>query len=255
MASTGLVAAQKKKMFGNAMCIQQSQGGYIAKDQHKMLILPYLLREKALATREQCEYSKLWPEIEQFNRGLGIRQGGGHLEYFLDNFAKELDQFVAEFECVPQQAGAIILVNGQVVGFERAPSPRFWRDIWEALIRECYGSLAIQVSKQTSENAIPKTRIPLAGRINSLDDLENALEDADQKQNEKAKEIVRKLLDEAFTCEQEEELQKYKIVTVKNSQFSGQVVKDEAKICYASLFTNKDWAKSAPWRQASKFTI
>jgi hypothetical protein len=32
---------------------------------------------------------------------MGV-QGYGHLEFFLKQFRKELDEFVAEFECVPR---------------------------------------------------------------------------------------------------------------------------------------------------------
>lgn len=257
MAHAGLVDKKKRRTFDTAMCVQQTQGGMISKGQHKMLILPYSLRERALQMRDQKEYGKLWNDISTFNRELGLRTGDrGHLEYFLDHFRKELDQFVAEFECIPQQCGAIILINGQVVGVERAPNPTFWRDVWSPLVRECYGSLAIQVGRQTGPNAVPKTRVPLSGgRINSLDDLEKALTDREEKQDEKAREIIRKLLDEPFTSENEETMKKYTVVTIKNGQFLGQLVKDETKISYASLFTTKDWAKSAPWRQTSKFTV
>lgn len=257
MAHAGLVEKKKKRRFSTAMCIQENQGGYIAKDQHKMLILPYALRERALALREKKEYGKLWDDISTFNRDLGIRQSGrrGHLEFFLEKFKQELDQFVAEFERVPQQCGAIILINGQVVGVERAPSPHFWGDIWRPLVRECYGSLAIQVRQKTGPAAVPKTRVPLRGRVSSLDDLDRALSERSRKQDQKAREIIRKLLSEPFERTDEQKLLKYQITTVKNGQFTGQVVQDDSKISYASLFTVKEWAKSAPWRQASEFAV
>lgn len=258
MSHTGMVGKNARKRFNSAMCIQQTQGGYINAGQHKMMILPHALRESALDKRHRSEYGKLWSEISKFNMSMGVKGGGnGHLEYFLKEFEKELDEFVAEFECVSKQCGAIILINGQVVGVERAPNPRFWRDIWEPLIRECYGSLAIQAAKKTSAKSVLKTRVPLTGSFNSLDDLEAAIDETEEKQTSKAKEIVRKLLNDSFkvTVESGSPLKKYKIITVKNDQFTGQVVQDDSKICYASLFTTKEWAKSAPWRKASRFTI
>ena len=87
-----------------------------------------------------------------FNQEMGV-PAAGHLEFFLKQFRKELDEFVAEFECVPRQIGAIILVDDQVVGIERAPSHAYWQSVWPCLIRECYGSLAIRVAQLKGERA------------------------------------------------------------------------------------------------------
>ena len=52
------------------------------------------------------------------------------IEHLLDRGTfYELDEFVAEFECVPRQIGAIILVDDQVVGVERAPSHAYWQSV------------------------------------------------------------------------------------------------------------------------------
>lgn len=258
MANCGLIGKKKDKTYDNAMCIQQSQGGMIQHDQHRMLILPYSLRERALALRGQKEFGKLWSDIAVFNTEMGIRSGTdrGHLEYFLEHFKKELDEFVAEFECLGKQTGAIILIDGHVVGVERGPNPTFWRDVWDALIRECYGSLAIKVAKDQGDRPkTPKTRVPFHGRFESLGDIERGLRRVREEEEEKTKEIIRKLLDEPFECEKEDELAGYKIFTVKNDQFTGQVVRDSGKVSYCSLFTTKTWAKNAPWREASKFAV
>ena len=107
------------------MCVQQSQGGLIQRGAYRMLILPYALRERALEVRKNKNYNKLWDAISAFNQEMGV-SGEGNLVFFLKHFQKELDEFVAEFECVPRQIGAIILVDDQVVGVERAPSHAYW---------------------------------------------------------------------------------------------------------------------------------
>jgi hypothetical protein len=257
MATSGLVAAKKEKIFENAMCIQQRQGGLIPLEQHKMLILPYSLRECALAKRSSNEFSRLWEDIDDFNKTLGIATRGGHLEYFMDAFKEELDQFVAEFEIVPGQTGAIILVNGSVVGVERAPSPKFWSEVWDALIRECYGSLAIEVSRKTGNRLPPpstRTAIDLQ-QINTLDDLEKELQRADCDAEARVKTIVRDLLEDPFKTKNEGDLNRYNLMTLENGQFNGQVVRESQRVVYASLFTTKSWAKNAPWMKASKFAV
>lgn len=255
MSHAGLVDKNKSKTYKDAMCIQQSQGGHISKGQHQMTILPYALREAATRVSSKRSYSKLWDNIAEFNRSMGVGSGDGHLEYFLKHFSKELDLFLAEFECINGQCGAIILMNGQVVGVERAPSPKFWMQVWRPLIRDCYGSLAIEIGNKTSAGSVPKTRVPLRGNIRSLDDLGDALIARCRKQKQEVGKVINKLLDDPFSVATEESLRRYQISTVENDQFCGQIVSDDSKVSYASLFTTKKWAKSAPWRQANKFSI
>jgi hypothetical protein len=258
MATAGLVAAKKSKTYKNAMCIQESQGGTYQSGNYELLILPYSLREAALTKRKQQSYDKLWGDIRQFNNTLAVSSGrGGHLEYFLSHYKGELDQFVAEFECVPKQCGAIILVDGELVGVERSPSPKYWRSIWSTLIRECYGSLAILARKKYGDK-LPalKTRVPMKVRgVNTLDDLENAFNEAKEKEDEKVKTIIRKMLDDEFEDDVEEAVGERKMVTVKNDQFMGQVLRSGRKIVYASLFTTQDWSKNHDWNEAEAFSI
>ena len=109
-----LLRPGESRQIDTAMCIQQSQGGLIARARHELLILPAALRAKALSVRRVVDFRKLWESIQGFNKGFGIEQQGGHLEAFVRTFRKELDEFVAEFEVVPRQLGAIILVGGEV---------------------------------------------------------------------------------------------------------------------------------------------
>ena len=120
-----LLPAKSTKTVETARCIQQSQGGFIKHERHRMLVLPWALRHTALMLRRETGYNKLWPAVSKLNGVFGLQQHG-HLEYFLRGFAKQLDEFVAEFECVPGQIGAIILVDDRVVGVERAPSHAYW---------------------------------------------------------------------------------------------------------------------------------
>ena len=110
MPGAGFVKAGQTKTFDKAMCIQQTQGGYISMDAHKLQMLPLSLREKALEKRSDAHFGKLWNDIATFCHETGLPYAGGHLIEFAQRFEKELDHFVAEFEIVPRQVGAIILI-------------------------------------------------------------------------------------------------------------------------------------------------
>lgn len=258
MAEAGLVAARKRHTFDNAMCIQQSQGGYIEQARHKLLILPQALRELALAKREQKEFGKLWQDISAFNQTLGLA-AQGHLEYFLSHFKRELDQFVAEFERLLGQVGAIVLSDGELAGIERTPSRAYFAGVWEALIRECYGSLAIARIKAKAAdggNDVPITRVALElEAIGSLSDLQQALERARERERDLVKAILDGLLDTPFERQLAQELSGYKLETLSNAQLTGQALLKGEAVVYASLTTRKTWAAQKPWVQAKAFSL
>jgi hypothetical protein len=255
MAHAGVVRSAGERSFNTAMCIQQSQGGFIQRGSYRMLILPYALRERALEVRNDKSYSKLWSAISLFNQEMGV-PGHCHLEFFLKHFQNELDEFVAEFECVPRQIGAIILVDDQVVGVERAPSYAYWQSVWPCLIRECYGSLAIRVAQLKGVRAeAPASRTPLPDEIGSLDELESVIAEIARQEDERAKGTVRELLDERLTLSRDESTAGLTIETVEPERFTGQVIRDGQRIVYASLPAAKKWLADRQWQAAKPFAI
>lgn len=254
MAHAGIVPENTTRQFDTAMCIQQTQGGYIPEGNYQMMILPFSLREPALEKRHEKSYNKLWNSIIKFNTAFGLSRSG-HLEFFLKKFANELDQFVAEFECVPDQVGAIVLINGEVVGVERAPSHGYWKSIWPALIRECYGSLALQTARAAGTTIFPlKSRVVLTETIHSLADLLEAVDTAQQQEEEIARGIVRELVHESFPVEIEEDIIGLTIGTIASDRFKGQMIMDEERVVYASLITSHRWLQEARWATAKPFS-
>jgi len=261
----GLIKASQKKFFDTAMCIQQSQGGYIKDGEHKMIILPFPLREVAHKARNSTGYDRLWNAISKFNSVFNVT-GAAHLEYFLDSFKSQLDNFIAEFEPVPNQVGAIILIDGKVVGVERGPSEEYWYSIWPALVRECYGGLALyeiekHKNKKTKKGAqkdikAPVTRVPLK-KVKTLAALKKALEEADKKEYD----IVKKMVEDicAFEFDLKEDSKQsddgLSVNSVKNDRFIGQVICDGEKVVYGSLFATQNWRDNADWFEAPEFTM
>jgi len=229
----------------DAACIQQTQGGTISVGSHNMTILPLLLKEPALDKREEKSYDKLWPSISAFNAEFGL-SGRGHLEYFLDKFKKQLDEFVAEFEVVKNQVGAIVLINGEVVGIERAPSYEFWKDMWKPLIRECYGSLSLLAARKDIKHTA-KSRVPLKSlRKKTLEGLKEALDATDKAEIDLANEKVRRLVPKEMDVEEGEDESGLKVNTFSGQQFKGQYVDGEDDVVvYLSAFASAKWMKSS----------
>lgn len=230
-----LLRPGQTRQIDTAMCIQQSQGGFVAKGKHELTILPAALRAKALGVRHLSDFRKLWSGIEEYNKSFGVQQAGGHLEYFLRAFQKELAEFVAELELVPRQIGAIVLIAGKVAGIERAPSAECFRAVFSPLVRVCYGSLAIHAARV--QKAPPATRVPLQLAERSLAGLRRALEEADRKERDAVGDSVKRVrlvaLDAANDAD--DTLGPITLTTVASRELAGQVVTTNDTVRFASL--------------------
>lgn len=234
-----------------AMCIQESQAGLMGAERRQMIILPLSLRRPALVMGDQGDYSRLWGDLRRFNAEGGL-DARGNLVQFLNHYRRELEQFVAEFEIVPRQVGAIVLVAGEVVGVERAPSHAFWAAVWEPLIRACYGAYAIHVARR--DGLVPGARGPLP-RADSLDGLASSLRAAEAAEQAEARATVRALLDRPFHVDRVETQHGYDLDTVRNDQFIGQVARAGAQVVYASLIAGPPTANGNGRRAAAAFEI
>jgi len=246
----GLVKAKALKAYKTAMCIQQTQGGLILSGKHQMVILPFVLREQAHRLRKDVDFRRLWDAIGQLNTDSGVPTvSGGHLDVFLKHFEKELNAFVAEFEPVDRQVGAIVMIGGRVVGIERTPNYAYWKAVWPALIRECYGSLAMMTEKKGAK--IPETRVPLR-KATSVADLKAALGEAAEAERSKTAGIVNGLLQVSMTSESEDSESGVHIDSVAGEGFVGQVVKDGPAVVYGSLIAKQEKLKKEEWEAKAK---
>ncbi len=251
-----LIAARRIATIDTAACIQQTQGGTMTSGRQEMTILPWGIKEAAFNTKDVKEYAKLWPAIGQFNTSLGL-SNQAHLEFFLRDFRASLDEFIGQFEIVHRQIGAIVLMNGHVVGIERTPNYNYWKDVWKPLIRECYGSLTLQYAKKFGDDPPPpRTRVPLCSMdIDNAEDLQKALESATQKEAENVKSVVRRFVKTKFSRQEEQDEDGMRVDSIHNKQFAGQVVFDGERPVYLSLFTTGEWLKDGDWHEADEFKI
>ncbi len=238
IGSGALVKARSERVIDKAMCIQQTQPGLIEMGRHELQILPARLRARALELRGQSEYNKLWDHIGRFKSLYGMG-GGSNLADFLRNFARELDEFVAEFELVPEQIGAIILVGGKVVGIEVTPSRAYWEKVWTPLVRVCYGSIALHASRAQDAEP-PRTRSTLEVLDGTLDGIEAALDAADKAEEAVVRAVVISLAMRTLEAvgKRDDSLAGAKMYTVSGRGLIGQLVtvgRGEHRIKYASL--------------------
>jgi hypothetical protein len=249
----GFVAGGGSVRYDDAACIQEIQGGTMQPETHELIILPFNLREASLKVRTQKNYNKLWPFIRNFNRAMGLH-ATGHVDIYLEQFDQQLERFVAEFEPVPGQVGAIILINGKVAGIERVPSYDYWLQLWPTLIRECYGSLALYTQKKGEEIRALPTRLSL-GAVNTPDELIEELQRVNAAEDKATRQVVRDLMNEPVTVKQEAgTMFGLTVETLQSRHFVGQRVRDELQVIYASMVATEQRLAMAP-EAATAFQI
>ncbi len=257
MMTAGVVGGKAQKTYSNAACIESSQGGYMPSGEKVLNILPWSLREYSTSKRGNNEYGKIWSQIGQFNKSVGISSGNQHLTDFFDKFKEEMDQFVAQFETVPGQVGAIILINGNIFGVERTPNETYFKEVFEALIRGCYGSLVIQIQKGLNPAKAKEFESHIALKDSHVDlaDLRQDLIRVRAEEAVLAKSIINGIIDEDLTVQLDTEKDEISAKTVGNSQMSGQVVLNGKNPVYTSAVVKKAWLKSQKWFNAPEFDM
>jgi len=144
MTKAGYVPSSNARDFDDSCCVESSQAGQISKNDStlKRTILPYYLKETALSVVGKDDMGKLWNSIGSFNSSIsaGTRQ---HIADYYDKHDKKLEQFIAHFEKPKRCIGTIVLVDGEIVAIDKFPSFTYADQVWDTLIRDCYGSIAI----------------------------------------------------------------------------------------------------------------
>ena len=241
MTHAGIVGPKARVQYDSATCVQQYQPGNLPRGQHAFQILPYGLRDAALMSRYYVSDGKLWEPIGALNEKLGLRKFG-QVRFFVNHFLHELDQFVAEFECVPEQVGAIILVDGRIAGIEYTPSPTFWASIWRRVLRDCYGALAVEYRAYMGPRpSIPVLKLGLDGKVDSLAALGRELALLDQLEQYHEAELLEDLSGEGMLTIQEEKVGTYHREALHNGQFSGEAIREGSEVIYLSLVARKRW--------------
>lgn len=251
LCKAGLVKGGATSTYNNAACVQATQGGAIPADLYQFQILPATLRRLDRTLAEKSEFRKMWDNIRGLNQALNVPDHAGHLEYLFKQFEKELSQFVAEFESISDQIGALILINGQLVGVEIAPSPEYWTSVWEPLIRYCYGPEALLAARRLEDDGVqaaildrPTLRYE---HVQSLDELKQALEQLRQEEMSRVENIVHQNLETSLEFTVDESISvahgpgdetTYELASAYED-FIGQVVLDEGYVVYASLVNGK----------------
>jgi hypothetical protein len=236
LCRSGLLAGGQKRMFEDACCVQQSQGGYLEGREQWFFVLPLALRHTALGMRGTVSYGKLWPAITKLNEVFG-KGSRGHLDEIVCRERAWLTQWNGRLERVPGQIGALFLFDGKLVGVELAPNPAYFAEVWPALVCFCYGVEAMR--REVVDGIKPEALPPYTAT-----DLPSLRAQIDQRRDRMTAEVSGQLQAVPrgkLQLEEEERLLDVILSTAQNDQFSGQIVERRGTTVYASIAATPTW--------------
>lgn len=231
VASKTLLPA-KQATEVSAFCVQSSQPGHMSKGNKEMQqvrMLPATVRKAAYANRNNSSFQSLWATLGQYNSKLGLR--GDFLMTFFENFTTQLDQFIAEFELVPYQRGAIILINDEVIGVELSPNALAFSAQWEPLIRDCYGSEAI--SRQKDHKVVDESAI--FGDVDTFEGLMKRLDEFEDQECDFAERCINDVLSQVENTTRRQSESGLEVLDVETPDFVGQAIKNGTDIIDLTL--------------------
>jgi hypothetical protein len=258
LSKASLLAASGKSTYDTAACVEQTQAGQIPSDVHQFQILPASLRRIDKDLAEMRDFRKFWGNISTLNTALGLPECGGHLNRIFTHLDKELRQFVAEFETIPGQIGALIIINGKLQGVEIAPSPEYWDSVWEPLIRFSYGPEAVLAARHLGPDGAHQAMLNRPSlecdNPSSIEDIESALRKLRSEEKARVEEAVRSNLETVLDFEMDEQAIAVDGVgaTVTYTlgsaygQFIGQMVMDDDYVVYASMVCSEQVSRRSP---------
>jgi hypothetical protein len=208
----------------NAFCVQSSQPGHMRRENRNMQqfrMLPASIRLEAYRHRNESNVGQLWNDLAAYNTRLGV--SGNFLTSFFERYKQQLEEFIAEFEIIDGQRGAIILIDNEMIGVEIAPNTVAWADQWEALIRDCYGSEAI--ARQSKTQTVDDSA--LFGDAETLDELLIKLDKQEEAEFALAERLINEVLDQTERATVTQKEGGFAVLDVETDQWIGQAVKNK----------------------------
>ena len=201
MTKAGYIPQKANVTYHDAGCVQGSQGGHFH-GTNEFRMLPVTMREMVFDTVGQpSSHSRIYPAIDKLGRDTQSN-AGSYLDIYFNKYDKKLEEFIAHFERPSNLIGIIVLVDGEIVAIDKFPSFTYAEQVWDVMVRDCYGALAIisELKSKSTLNVFTESYEDLKKnhRENVVDLLEKAMKRTKEKMTSGVQEKIQELLDLTF---------------------------------------------------------
>lgn len=201
MVKAGYIPEKASTIYHDAGCVQGGQTGYFRGTQEFRMI-PVTMREMLFdKVGETSGHGNIYPAIQKLGKDTQS-EAGNYLNVYFDKYDKKLEQFIAHFERPRNLIGIIVLIDGEIVAIDKFPSFTYAEQVWDLMIRDCYGALAIisELKQKTSGNQFTSTynEMKKTHQDNIVDLIEKALKKTKQSMTANVNEKIQELLELTF---------------------------------------------------------
>ncbi len=232
MVKAGYIEPKAQTTYHDAGCVQGGQTGYFRGTQEFRMI-PVSMREMLFdAVGQTSGHGNIYPAIQKLGRDTQSNTGN-YLNIYFEKYDKKLEQFIAHFERPRNLIGIIVLIDGEIVAIDKFPSFTYAEQVWDLMIRDCYGSLAIisELNRKTSSNEFYHVFHDMKKNHqgNIVDLLEKSLKKTKKTMTENVQEKIQELLELTFDATLDTEGQSSSRTTpksfiLKTEGYVGQVI-------------------------------
>ena len=232
MVKAGYIEPRANVTYHDAGCVQGGQTGYF-RGTNEFRMIPVTMREMLFDTVGQpSSYSRIYPAIQKLGQETASG-AGNYLNVYFEKYDKKLEQFIAHFERPKNLIGIIILIDGEIVAIDKFPSFTYSEQVWDLMIRDCYGALAIisEVQKKSTGKEFTSTfnEMKKTHQENIVDLLEKALKKTKSNMTANVQEKIQELLELTFDATLDSEGQSSsrtapKSYVLKTEGYIGQVI-------------------------------
>jgi len=235
MVKAGYIEPRAQTTYHDAGCVQGGQTGYFRGTQEFRMI-PVTMREMLFDKVGQTSgHGNIYEAIQKL--GNDTQSGtGNYLNIYFEKYDKKLEQFIAHFERPKNLIGIIVLIDGEIVAIDKFPSFTYAEQVWDLMIRDCYGSLAIisEIQKKTTGKEFTNTYNEMqktAGKYSIVDLLEKALKKTKSNMTASVQEKIQELLELTFEATLDTEGQPTstrapKSYVLKGEGYIGQIISE-----------------------------
>lgn len=203
MIKSAYINKRSSKDFNDAGCVQGSQTGYFrGVSGNELRVIPVTIREMLFDmigdSSKTNGYSHIYPAIRKLGEQTAS-DTGDYIDKYFNKYDKKLEQFIAHFERPNNLIGIIVLIDGEIVAIDKFPSFSYAEQVWDLMIRDCYGALAIvsELNSRKAKTSFTETYSSLRGRSgeSTLEKLERALNKTKNDLTRSVEEKLESLLD------------------------------------------------------------
>jgi len=228
MTKSAFVPARSGEDYNDAGCIQGSQAGTIRRGEHDIRFMPVSIREMLLDEANKTgEYSHLYRSVDTLGAKTGVNTGH-YLDRYFDKYDNDISEFIAHFERPRNCIGVVVLIDGEIVAVDKFPSFTYCAQVWDLLVRDCYGSLAIESMRANKTHASEFTKafvkVEKSRDETTAAFLARVLEFVQHEADMRVIGRLQEVMDTQFEKEKDKETNVYQSYILKADGYIGQVI-------------------------------